>query len=270
MTTTRLPLPTLFVSHGSPMFALQPGVAGPALAAFAARLPRPRAIVVMSPHWMTRTPEVLAGRRPDTIHDFGGFPRELYTLSYPAPGEPGVAAEVIAELARHRIAAEANELAGRDHGTWVPLMHMYPDADVPVIQLSQPATRSPRVLFELGRALAPLRERGILVIGSGSITHNLYEFRAPHDPADRYADEFTDWIWQAIAAGELDALLAYRSRAPHAERAHPTDEHLLPLYFALGAAGDDWTRATRLDGGVTNGVLAMDSFSFGDRVAASA
>lgn len=268
MNTTTPRLPTLFISHGSPMFALQPGEAGAQLARLGSRLPRPRAIVVVSPHWMTRSPEVLAGRQPDTVHDFGGFPRELYTLSYPAPGAPGVAAEVIAMLAAHGIPAQANELAGRDHGAWVPLMHLYPAADIPVIQLSQPATRSPRVLLELGRALAPLREQGILVIGSGSITHNLYEFRAPHDPADRYASEFTDWIWQAIAAGDLDALLDYRARAPHAERAHPTDEHLLPLYFAIGAAGGDWAQATRLPGDVTNGILAMDSFAFGDAATA--
>lgn len=268
MTTTHpAPLPTLFVSHGSPMFALNPGEAGPVLAAFAARVPRPRAVVAVSPHWMTRSPEVLASAQPATVHDFGGFPRELYALDYPAPGAPGVAAEVIALLAGHGVTVQANELAGRDHGTWVPLMHLYPDADVPVIQLSQPATRSPVVLLELGRALAPLREQGILLMGSGSITHNLYEFRAPRDPDDHYASEFTDWMWNTIAAGELEALLDYRTRAPHAVRAHPTDEHLLPLYFALGAAGADWTQATRLPGGVTDGVLAMDSFAFGDATA---
>lgn len=270
MTATPTLLPTLFISHGSPMFALQPGEAGAQLARLGERLPRPRAVLVMSPHWMTRGPEVLAGRRPETVHDFGGFPRELYALSYPAPGAPEVAAEVIALLAAAGLDARANETVGLDHGAWVPLMHLYPAADVPVIQLSQPATRSPQVPYALGRALAPLHERGILVIGSGSITHNLYEFRAPHDPADRYASEFTDWIWQAIAAGDLDALLDYRARAPHAVRAHPTDEHLLPLHFAIGAAGDGWARAVRLPGDVTNGILAMDSFAFADTVTATA
>lgn len=264
MTATSSLLPSIFISHGSPMFALEPEEAGARLAALGQQLPRPRAILVMSPHWMTRSPEVLAGRQPDTVHDFGGFPPELYTLSYPAPGAPGVAAEVIALLAARGIPARANEIAGRDHGAWVPLMHFYPEADIPVIQLSQPATRSPQVLLDFGRAVAPLREQGILVIGSGSITHNLYEFRAPHDPADRYAIEFTDWIWQTIAAGDLDALLDYRARAPHAARAHPTDEHLLPLYFAIGAAGGDWPQAERLPGQLTHGILAMDSFTFGN------
>lgn len=256
-------LPSLFISHGSPMFALLPGIAGPALRRLGETLPRPRAIVVMSPHWMTRSAEVLSGPAPETIHDFGGFPAELYTLSYPAPGAPGVAAEVIGLLGRHGIPAVANDRAGRDHGAWVPLMHLYPEADIPLLQVAQPATRSPEVVFEFGRALAPLREQGVLLIGSGSLTHNLYELRRGDERADTYATAFADWIWNAIEAGDLEALLDYRRRAPEAVRAHPTDEHLLPLYFAIGAAGKDWQQAARIAGGVTNGVLSMDSFAFG-------
>lgn len=260
-------LPTLFLSHGSPMFALHPGAAGALLGRLGAWLPRPRAILVVSPHWMARGLEVLSAPAPATVHDFGGFPPALYALSYPAPGAPEVAAEIIALLAARGIEARANDRAGRDHGAWVPMLHLYPAADLPLLQVSQPATRSPQVMYELGRLLAPLRARGVLIVGSGSLTHNLYEIRRGENPGvETYATEFAAWIDRAIAAGDLDALLDYRARAPHAERAHPTDEHLLPLHFALGAAGDDWTTATRLPGQVTNGVLAMDSFAFGAHV----
>lgn len=244
------------------MFAVEPGILGPRLGQAGRSLPRPRAILVLSPHWMSHRLEVTTAQAPETVHDFGGFPRVLYTLQYPAPGAPGVAAEVITQLARHGLQAVGNDHNGLDHGAWVPLMHMYPEADIPVIQLTQPAIPSPLALLELGRALAPLREQGILIIGSGSITHNLYEFRRT-DKGEPYAQEFADWIWQRIDDGDLDTLLDYRAKAPSAERAHPTDEHLLPLYFALGAAGEDWRSATRLDGGVTDGVLSMDSFVFG-------
>ena len=262
-------LPTLFISHGAPTFALEPGRLGPLLGRLGRTLPRPRAIVVLSPHWMSRRLEVSSSPRPETVHDFGGFPRELYALQYPAPGAPGVAAEVIAQLARHGLTAVANDHNGLDHGAWVPLLHMYPDADIPVIQLSQPASPSPLALLELGQALAPLREQGILIVASGSITHNLYEFRMA-DKGEPYAQAFVDWVWQRIEDGELGELLDYRSKAPSAVRAHPTDEHFLPLYFAIGAAGEDWRAATRLDGGVTYGVLSMDSFVFGARLALDA
>lgn len=258
-------LPTLFLSHGSPMFAVEPGILGPLLGQLGRTLPRPRAIVVLSPHWMSRRLEVTSARQPETVHDFGGFPRVLYTLQYPAPGAPGVAAEVIAQLAHHGLQAVANDNNGLDHGAWVPLRHLYPDADIPVIQLSQPTSPSPLALLELGQALAPLREQGILIVASGSMTHNLYEFRMA-DKGEPYAQAFADWVWQRIAEGDLGALLDYRSQAPSAVRAHPTDEHFLPLYFAIGAAGEDWTTATRLDGGVTYGVLSMDSFVFGERI----
>ncbi|MBS0511917.1 MAG: dioxygenase [Proteobacteria bacterium] len=258
-------LPTLFISHGAPTFAVEPGRLGPLLGKLGRALPRPRAIVVLSPHWMSRRLEVTASPRPDTVHDFGGFPRALYTLQYPAPGALDVASEVIAQLAHSGLSATPNEHQGLDHGAWVPLMHLYPEADIPVIQLSQPASPSPLALLELGQALAPLRERGILIVASGSMTHNLYEFRMA-GADEPYAQAFADWVWQRIEDGELGELLDYRSKAPAAARAHPTDEHFLPLYFAIGAAGEDWTHATRLEGGVTYGVLSMDSFVLGARL----
>ncbi|MBR0566391.1 dioxygenase [Azoarcus sp. L1K30] len=259
-------LPTLFISHGSPMFALEPGVLGPRLGALGRALPRPRAVVVMSPHWMTRGLRVLNGVELETIHDFGGFPRELYALRYPAPAAPEVAAEIITVLAHRGIEATADPIRGRDHGAWVPLMHLYPDADIPVIQLSQPAVPAPLALLELGQALHTLRERNILFIASGSLTHNLHDFRAEPD-ADRsvenYASTFAEWVWGRIHDGALGDLLDYRTRAPFAARAHPTDEHLLPLFAAIGAAGPDWVHSRRIQGGLTHGVLSMDAFMFG-------
>lgn len=267
------PLPTLFISHGSPTFALAPGLLGPQLGALGRSLPRPRAVLVVSPHWMTRGIEVLAAAELDTIHDFGGFPRALYALQYPAPAAPQVAAEVIAALDRHGFKASANLARGRDHGAWVPLMHLYPGADVPVIQLSQPAAPSPLALLELGQALQPLRERGVLIVASGSLTHNLHDLRreqAPDTNVEAYARGFADWVWMQISQGNLGALLDYRTQAPDAVRAHPTDEHFLPLFLAIGAAGKDWATAGRIAGGVTYGVLSMDSYTFGAGVAAGA
>lgn len=256
-------LPSLFISHGSPMFAIEPGVLGPKLGALGQDLPTPRAVLVMSPHWMTRGLAVGSARMPDTIHDFGGFPRALYQLDYPAPGAPDLAAEVMALLNQANIGVVDDDTRGRDHGAWVPMMHLYPNARIPVIQLSQPSTPSALALLELGRAVAPLRERGVLIVGSGSLTHNLYDIGI--GPAGgAYARAFAEWVADTLAAGDLAALLDYRSACPDARRAHPTDEHFLPLFFAMGAAGEDWTRVQRIEGGITNDVLSMDSFVFGD------
>ena len=256
--------PTLFVSHGAPTFALEPGQAGPALTAFAAALPRPRAILVVSPHWMTSGLEVSTAPMPATIHDFGGFPDELYTLSYAASGAPEVARQVAALLAEQGVAVRQNPGRGLDHGAWVPLMYLYPDADVPVFQLSLPRLASPRDYLALGRLLAPLAARDVLVVASGSITHNLQDaFAAMGGQAadSLYAREFMEWMADRLAAGDLEALLDYRRRAPHGVRAHPTDEHLMPLFVALGAAGEG-AAVSRLEGGVNLGVLGMDSYAF--------
>lgn len=256
-------LPTLFVSHGSPMLALEPGLAGARLTALGRALPRPRAVLVLSPHWMTRTVAVGAAAWPDTLHDFGGFAPALYAQSYPAPGAPEVAREVMEALSRGGIEAVADDQRGRDHGAWVPLKHLYPEADLPVLQLSQPHAPSPLALLELGQALAGLRERGVLIVGSGSLTHNLRDVNGGAQ-LTAYAAGFADWIAARIAQGDLEALLDYRRLAPGALRAHPTDEHLLPLFFAIGAGGDEWQRARRIEGGVTHDVLNMDSYVFSD------
>ncbi len=256
------PLPSLFISHGSPMFAVEPGIAGAELAALAARLPRPQAIIVASPHWMSARLSVTATERPETIHDFGGFPPQLYTLSYPAPGSPAWAARALDALGAAGIEARAEPARGLDHGAWVPMMHMYPQADIPVLQLSLHPQFGPREHLALGRALAPLRADGALIVGSGSLTHNLHEWRGGAVGTAPYVVAFADWIAHTLADDELEALLDYRARAPHAVRAHPTDEHLLPLMFARGAAGER-ARARRLAADdVRYGMLAMDAYVF--------
>ncbi|MBU6246713.1 MAG: dioxygenase [Xanthomonadaceae bacterium] len=257
-------LPTLYVSHGSPMTALEPGPTGVRLAELAAALPRPRAIVVASAHYLARSPRVGGASRPDTVHDFGGFPQALYQLQYRAPGDPALASRVAGLLETAGMPAVVEPERGFDHGIWVPLRLMYPDADIPVVPLSIQPMHGPAHHLALGRALAPLRDDGVLVIGSGSITHNLHDFRAGHD-ADHeapYVRPFIGWIEQRLAAGDTAALLDYRRQAPFAARAHPTDEHLLPLFVALGAAGDA-ARSQRLDAGVDLGFLAMDIYRFG-------
>lgn len=254
--------PTLFISHGAPTYALEPGASGARLTALGRQLPRPRAVVVVSPHWITAGLEVTSSAQPGTIHDFGSFPEALYRLQYPAPGAPEVAAEVLAALARAGFPGRSNAHRGLDHGAWVPLMHLYPEADVPVVQLSLPMTGSSQVLLALGRALAPLGQSGVLVLASGSITHNLMEFRLGSGEAT-YAREFMEWVAATVAAGDLESLLDLRRRAPHALRAHPTEEHLQPLLVAIGAAGEDWRQAERLEGGIVHGVIGMDSYLFG-------
>ncbi|GAB6196380.1 dioxygenase family protein [Lysobacter xanthus] len=254
------PSPALFVSHGSPMFAVEPGRLGPELAALGRRLDGTPAIVIVSPHWMTPGLEVTGAARPETIHDFGGFPEALYRLRYEAPGEPAVADEVVQALRTAGLDARIDATRGRDHGAWVPAMHLRPAADLPVLQVSLPQSLDAAGALRLGRALAPLRARGIVVVGSGSLTHNLFEFRRDvRDP--EYAQAFADWIREAALRGDVDALVDYRRRAPHAVRAHPTEEHFLPLLVALGAGqGDapDW-----IEGGLTYGTLSMDSCAWG-------
>lgn len=258
-------LPTIFVSHGAPTLAIEPGIIGPRLAALANDLPKPRVILVVSPHWVSRELRVMTNPAPKTLHDFGGFPRPLYRIQYPAPGSPAIAQQVITALQEHGHKVQADPEQGFDHGAWVPLLHMYPRADVPVIELSMRINDGPKECFEIGQSLSALRKQEVLIIGSGSLTHNLYEFRQGEDTPATYVKAFAFWVREALERGDLDALLDYRSQAPHAERAHPTEDHLLPLFFALGAAGSDPVNVRCIDGGITHGVLAMDAFVLGNR-----
>jgi 4,5-DOPA dioxygenase extradiol len=256
-------LPSLFLSHGSPMLALTDVPARDFLAGLGADLPRPRAIMVASAHWETETPEVGAVTTNETIYDFSGFPPALYALRYPAPGDPALAAEIAEMLRANGLGAELDTSRGLDHGAWVPLLLMYPAHDIPVLEVSLQSYLGPRHHLLLGQALAGLRARDILVIGSGSFTHNLRRLRAPGlqsaPPPDVAA--FCDWMDRALVEGRAEDLLAYRSKAPQAALQHPTEEHLLPLYVALGAAGPA-ARATRLHSSATYGVLRMDAYAF--------
>lgn len=254
-------LPSLFVSHGSPMFALEPGATGPALRAWADQLPAPvRGIVVMSPHWMARTPTVMTTATPQTWHDFGGFPPALYELQYPAPGSTALGQDVINLLTAAGISAHPDAKRPLDHGAWVPLMIMFPQANVPVVQVALPAGAGPREVYAMGAALAGLRSQDILVMGSGSMTHNLADFFGGEREPAPYVVEFSRWIESKVTQGDVEALFNYRSLAPHAHRAHPTDEHFLPLFFALGAAGQA-TRPHYLSREVMHSMLAMDAFT---------
>jgi len=248
-------LPSLFVSHGSPMLALQPGASGPALARLAAALPRPEAIVIVSAHWESRELLVMGNPQPATWHDFGGFPAALYAVQYPAPGAPALAARV-AQL----LGARLDGQRPFDHGAWVPLSLMYPQADIPVIQVSLPSQAGPALQLEVGAALRGLRAEGVLLVGSGSITHNLGEldWHAGPEVIEPWASAFRDWVVEKLQAHDHAALLDYRRQAPFAVRNHPSDEHLLPLYFAMGAG----ERFGIVHQGFTLGALGMDIYRF--------
>lgn len=269
-------LPALFVSHGSPMFAIEAGATGPRLREWARALPqKPQAVVVVSPHWMTHGVQVMTHPQPQTWHDFGGFPSALYELQYPAPGLPALADRVLALFDAAGITAQPNADQPFDHGAWVPLLHLFPAADVPVVQVSLPVNYSTQSVYDMGRALASLRRAndegaGVLLIGSGSMTHNLREFFGGqpelHAQAAPYVGEFARWVESRISAAQRDPLMDYRSRAPHAKHAHPSDEHFVPLYFALGAGG--WAvdaqpaaRTDYLSREVMYSYLAMDALS---------
>ena len=254
-------LPSLFISHGSPMLALEPGASGPALARLAAELPRPRAILVVSAHWESSDLRVSCNPPPETWHDFGGFPAALFAVQYPAPGDPELAAQVVELLQAEGLPAQLDSQRPFDHGTWVPLSLMYPQADIPVVQLSLPSRLGPALQTRIGHALAGLREQGVLLIGSGSITHNLrdLDWQAGPESVEPWAKAFRDWMIDKLAADDQAALHDYRQQAPNAVRSHPSDEHLLPLYFARGVGGE-FSVAHQ---GFTLGALGMDIYRFG-------
>ncbi len=253
--------PVLFVSHGAPTFALEPGILGPKLQALGRQLTGIGAVLIVSPHWQTADVRVMSGTQPETLHDFGGFPPEFYELRYPAVGAPALATEAMRLLAEAGFAVSADARRGLDHGAWVPMSHLVPDASIPVFQVSMPRDLDTAGALALGRALSPLRKCGVLVIGSGSLTHNLYESRRTTDEA-AYAKEFVRWSRVAVLDRDLDSLVGYRRLAPHAERAHPSEEHYLPLLVAIGASDEDES-ASVIEGGMTYGVLSMDSYAWG-------
>jgi 4,5-DOPA dioxygenase extradiol len=256
-------LPSLFLSHGAPTLPLTDTPARAFLKQLAGTLERPKAILVVSAHWETAQPTVNAVDWNETIHDFYGFPRPLYDMRYPAPGAPQLAARVAERLAEASLACAIDRRRGLDHGAWVPLLLMYPQADIPVLQLSVQPTMGPAHHLRVGRALAALRQDGVLIVGSGSFTHDLSEFRGhdPNDAAPAWVNQFADWFHAALSERRTGDLLAYRAQAPFAAKNHPTEEHLLPLYVALGAAGEN-ASAERLHASATYSVLRMDVYAF--------
>lgn len=256
--------PALFVPHGAPTFALRPGAAGAALIRMVQSLSQPRAIVIVSAHWDTAMPTVGTANRPETIHDFYGFPEELYALRYPATGCREAANEVIAAITTAGLPVKQDAGRGLDHGAWVPLRLMFPEADVPVIPLSIQSHGGPEQAYALGRALAPLAAKGFLVIASGNVTHNLRDYQLAarsNGQTPAYVRQFTDWLADRLYAHDISSLLDYRQQAPGGEQAHPSAEHLLPLYVALGAGGDN-AKAERFHAGIDDYVIAMDAYSF--------
>jgi 4,5-DOPA dioxygenase extradiol len=253
-------LPSLFVSHGSPTLLIDPCPAHDFLSELGSMLPRPRAVLCVSAHWTTRDPRLTGSATPPVIHDFHGFPDALYTLDYPAPGEPQLAAEVAALL--DGLAPEVDPGRGLDHGAWVPLRLIYPDAGLPVVQLSVAPQRDPGWHLELGRRLRPLRDDGVLILASGAATHNLRDFgRYPLDaPVQAYAREFDDWLASCIADGDEASLVDVFEKGPQARRNHPTPEHLIPLHVALGAGGGAPGR--QLHDSFTFGVLSMAAYAW--------
>jgi 4,5-DOPA dioxygenase extradiol len=254
--------PAVFISHGAPTFALEPGQLGPQLTDLGRRLSHVKALLVVSPHWQTRDVAIMTTAWPRTLHDFGGFPAELYNIQYPACGHPVLATEIGRWLADAGFKVALDDRRGLDHGAWVPLRYLSPEARIPAFQLSLPIELDAAGALHLGKVLAPWREQGVAILGSGSLTHNLYEFRQNAANGDSQAQAFTRWVRSAVVQRDRESLVHYRQRAPHAQWAHPTEEHFLPLLVALGAARDA-DAIDVLEGGVTYGVLSMESYAWG-------
>ena len=265
-------LPSIFVSHGSPMIALEPGDAGAWMARFGpgleARRGRPKAILTVSAHTAAQTPVVLAADRHEAIYDFGGFDPRLRTLRYDAAGDPTLAARVRGLLDAAGIRARSVPEGGLDHGAWTALRYLFPDAAIPVVPLAFVADDPPERQFALGAALAPLTREGVLVLGSGSITHNLRRvFAGGLQPRTEQAEipesaAFRQWFAERAAARDWPALFDYRRQAPHAVDMHPTDEHLMPWFVAAGVGGRDAV-PQRVHASATMGSLGMDAYAFG-------
>ncbi len=256
------PLPSLFLSHGSPMLAVEDSPTGRFLDHLGTRLPRPRAILVASAHFVHAQPTLTAAPTPDTIHDFGGFPDALYRIQYPAAGAPALADQVANHLRDAGFAAQVDHHHGLDHGVWVPLRRMYPDAEIPVVALSVNPSQTADWHYRIGLALAPFRAQGVLVVGSGGFSHNLRALDWQHAHAAPYdwVADFTDALRDRLLAGDVAGALDWTA-LPEAHRNHPTTEHLFPLYVALGAGGVG-ANGRLLHRDVEMGGLALDAFAF--------
>lgn len=261
-------LPSLFISHGGPNIVIDDIPARHFLEGLSALVEHPKAIIIMSAHFETHGVTVVTDPKPAMIYDFGGFDPELYRMVYPAPGEPRLAERVIALLDEAGLSPSRLGRRGYDHGAWTPLKLAFPRGDIPVVQVSIDPNRNARWHYDVGRALAPLREEGILLIGSGHITHNLRAVigamrtgqAVPPELGARF-DGFVAWFAEKMAANDVEALLDWRRQAPFVADNHPTDEHLMPIFFALGAAGDG-AHGERIHASREMGSFAYDCYRF--------
>ncbi|OAI42607.1 dioxygenase [Rhizomicrobium sp. SCGC AG-212-E05] len=249
-------LPAFFVSHGAPSLAFDDVPARGFLRDLGQQIGKPRAILMVSAHWDTPAPQVNSMAVNDTIHDFRGFSPALHAVRYPAPGDAPLARQVAVLTG-----GTLDTTRGLDHGAWVPLMLMYPGADVPVVQLSVQSHLGAAHHIALGRKLAALRGDNVLVIGTGGFVHNLGQLASPGAPEPDWSREFSDWMHERLMAGDEAALADYRSSAPHAVLAQPTEDHFMPLFVAFGAGGQR-PKAARLHTSATFGSLRMDAYSF--------
>jgi 4,5-DOPA dioxygenase extradiol len=257
-------LPALFVSHGAPTLIQENVPARAFLEALGRQYRKVRAVLCISAHWNMPEARVNSLERPETIHDFYGFPEELYRIRYPARGSLVLAGRAMALLHHAGIGCGPDTARGLDHGAWVPLKLMYPEADIPVVQLSILQSLDPAVHYATGRALAGLRDEGVLILGSGGAVHPLGNPAAsfgPGAPTDPWAVEFNDWLTDAVTRGDVDRLTGYRALAPHAEEAHPYPDHYMPLLVAMGAAGPG-ARGTVIHHSWDLGDLGMDAYAF--------
>ncbi|MBA5779365.1 dioxygenase [Stappia sp. F7233] len=265
-------LPALFVSHGAPDLAVIETPEHHFLRGLGKTLPRPRAIVSISAHFETDFPVVVSDPAPKTIYDFGNFDPRLLEITYPAPGEPALATSIVEGLAERGADVGIAHRRGFDHGTWVPLSLIYPEADIPVVQLSVQPKEGPEHHLQLGRMLREVVPDDVLVFASGALTHNLGELfgkgqmPAQDAPVPHWVSAFGDWVGERVEEGDEASLVSYRSLAPHAVRNHPTDEHLLPIFVAMGAAGEGW-QGRSLFRGANRGYIRMDTFAFDNTTA---
>lgn len=251
-------MPAAFIGHGSPMNAITQTTFSSAWKALGARLPKPSAILCISAHWYVEGVAVTAMEHPPTIHDFYGFPRALHEVQYPAPGDPALARDIIDLLAPVRV--DADQTWGLDHGTWSILRHSHPQGDIPVVQLAIDATQPPAFHYDLGVRLAPLRERGVFILGSGNLVHNL-RMIADRDAKYEWAQRFDRFVRRALESGDISALIDYE-RHPDAALAAPTPEHFLPLLYVAGLRATD-ERLDFIVDGCDLASISMTAFTIG-------
>lgn len=249
-------LPALFISHGAPTLAIEQSATTSALARIGQNLPKPRAIIIMSAHWQSAKLEISSNPQPKTWHDFSGFAPELYELQYPAAGQPALAETLAQQLTARGITCRVNPLRVSDHGVWAPLLHLYPEADIPIVQISLPRHYDSIACYQLGAQLAQLRAEQILLIGSGNITHNLQALRWQAESIDETAKDFKVWLLQQLKT-DIPSALDWQ-QYPNYQNVHPSDEHLLPLFFALGAG----QRVSVVHQSMAHHSLGMDIYRF--------